>query len=143
MFKDFLNGFLASFRGIGLLFGSKKTMAIAGTPILLGVLSLIGFFSYVFPHYGPIHQYFEDFFVHTLGFTSQNFFMQFFVSSLVLLVVLAMLLASVYLLFLMTKLLASPFYGLLANQVFKIRGVKKAESLSIAHWIFLSLSTAC
>ena len=138
---NFLNGFFAVFRGIVIIFSSKKMMTIAAAPVLLGLLALVCFAGYVIPHYMTIHHYFENFFIQSFGMTSQNIFVEVGLHSLVFLLVLALMFASVYVLFLTTKLLASPFYALLARQVLKNRGILKADDLSFVRWMILSFRT--
>ena len=139
--SNFLNGFFAVFRGIAIIFSSKKMMTIAAAPVLLGVLALVCFAGYIIPHYMMIHHYFESFLIQSFGVTSQNIFVEIGLQSLVFLLVLALILASVYVLFLLTKLLASPFYALLARQVLKNRGILKANDLSFLRWMVLSFRT--
>jgi uncharacterized protein involved in cysteine biosynthesis len=141
MAKDFTNGFFAVFRGIALVFSSKRLMSIAAAPILIGALALVAFAGYIIPHYVLIHHYFEAFFIEYFGLTAQNILIQIALHSLVFLLILALVFASVYILFLITKVLASPFYGLLANQVLKTRGVLKSPDLSLVKWIILSFRT--
>ncbi len=143
MVKNFVSGFLAVFRGMFIIFSSKKMMIIAAAPILVGVIALLGFAGYIIPHYAMIYQYFENFFVQMFGLTAHNFFVQIGLKSLVFLLMIALFFAGVYFLFLTTKLLASPFYGLIADQVFKSRGVKRSDNLSFTRWLYLSFrSTA-
>ncbi len=141
MVSHFLNGFLAVFRGIRIIFSSKKLMTIAAAPVLLGVIALVCFVGYVIPHYVAIHHYFEDFFIRDFGITSQNMFVQFGLQSLVFLLVLALALISVYALFLATKLLASPFYAILSSQILKNRGIVKPQDLTFVRWMILSFRT--
>ena len=143
MISDFFTGFLVLFRGIGIIFKSKKMMTIAAGPILLGILVLFAFAFFLLPQFGYFQSTIEAFFVQLFGIATQNTFVLICLHSLAFLLVLAFAFLSVYFLFLITKLLASPLYGLLANQVFKERGLKMADDLSVARWMYLNFrSTA-
>ena len=135
MVTDFMNGFLAVPRGMAIVFKSKKLMSIAAAPVLIGILALLGFAGYVIPHYIVIHHYFEDFLIQLFGIGTQNILIQIGLHSIVFLLVVILALTSVYILFLLTKVLAAPFYAVLSSEVLKMRGVTKPSSLSLTRWM--------
>ena len=141
MVTDFMNGFLAVPRGMAIVFKSKKLMSIAAAPVLIGILALLGFAGYVIPHYIVIHHYFEDFLIQLFGIGTQNILIQIGLHSIVFLLVVILALTSVYILFLLTKVLAAPFYAVLSSEVLKMRGVTKPSSLSLTRWMLLSFRT--
>ena len=141
MVKDFLDGFLAVFRGMLMILSSKRMMLLAALPVLIGILILIGGSWYFIPRYYLVHNYFLHFLSHLtqwLGDVSSNIFLQVGLHTATFLLILALLMAGVYAVFLLTKLLAAPFYSLLASQVLKKHGIFRARDLSLMRWLILS-----
>lgn len=141
MAQDFVTGFLAVFRGMAMVSQSRKLICIAVAPVLIGLFLIVGFAGYMIPHYMVIHQYFESFLIQFFGLGTQNILMQIGLHGLVFIIVLSLVFASVYILFLLTKVLAAPFYAVLASEVLKSKGVTQASNLSLARWMYLSFRT--
>ena len=143
--RDFADGFLAVFRGILLIFTSKRLLLLSLLPILigLGVFLLGGWF--ILSKYVFISSLWDRFFAvsdlnQSVGqFLSGLFYLgRFFATALALF---AMLLSWVYMSFLITKLFAGPFYSLIALRVLKDRGVSRSEPIHFLQFLFLSFRT--
>jgi uncharacterized protein involved in cysteine biosynthesis len=135
--KDFVDGFLAVFRGIYIILTSKRMMLLSVLPTIIGFCILVFGAWYLIPKYDFISEYWNSFFAnqsrHALFYLGRLF--------ATALVMFAILVAWIYVSFLATKLFAGPFYSLLAIRVLKDRGLKRAVPITFGQFLFMSFRT--
>ncbi len=138
---NFMDGFLAVFRGVYIILSSKRLMLLSILPIVIGLCILVAGSWYVIPKFFLIEGYFLNLLDNWVGAHSQNIFVHagLFISTIFLII--ALLITWAYLVFLLTKLLAGPFYAILAQEVLKKGGLKRPQNLSWIKFLILSFRT--
>lgn len=147
--KDFVDGFLAVFRGIYLILTSRRLLFLSLLPIMIGFSVFIFGGWFILSKYVFISNLWDAFFTSSSFAQSQVQAVSQFLKGLfylgrfmaTALALFAILLGWVYISFLVTKLFAGPFYSLIAIRVLKERGRGRGEPIRFLQFLYLSFRT--
>lgn len=131
-------GFGVPFRGVELILGNKRVRRYAILPFLLVVITFLAGIAFALPALVGFVPMFANSALGLLGLASGGIASGALYVTLLLVTWPMAIFALLFALFLVSKLIAAPFYALLAERVLVETGLRRDTPFRLSEWIALS-----
>lgn len=136
--RDFTTGFAVPFRGVGLLLSKRRLRLLGIVPIFMTAATLILGVAFAFPLLSANLPVFVQSALVFVGMAATGWLTSIFYWLSLILLWPAALFALVYFLFVISRVLATPFYALLAEAVLVETGLIQDRPFRVREWLAIS-----